>query len=312
MINTVLGWDVGALSPLRLALVALGGVVAFFAGLFLPFSGASGMTLRWLLTLALAVLVYRLVTAGSGHDWGLRLPAWRPALGWLVAGVLATHLLVVISYVSRGGPVLLDATNNAYFAAQSGMLQSTLDQATGQSVPLGPPYQVVPSGELAASLIAIALFAGLVEEIAFRGLIFRGLRDALVTRTSRWTAFAIAAALQAALFVGIHPADLWSGVVTGFIAVFWAFVYEKTGSLLIPILGHALYNDSQVLIALYGPHAPAAFPVFGLMLLIVAPFLACGIAWLIGRLLGTGTRIQVPFGQRLRDGAVQRRAVQGE
>ena len=87
---------------------------------------------------------------------------------------------------------------------------------------------------LAVSLLEYVVFAPIFEEIAFRGLLYAILRRRL--------SFAPAAILSASVFALAHGYGL-----IGFISVFWsgflwAWVYEKTGSLVPGMIAHAMNN----------------------------------------------------------------------
>ena len=91
-----------------------------------------------------------------------------------------------------------------------------------------------PLPVMAVSLVEYVLFAPVFEELAFRGLLFGVLR-----RRFQWGP---AAVLSAAIFAVAHGYGLigfisvfWSGVI-------WAWVYERTGSLLPGMIGHAINN----------------------------------------------------------------------
>jgi membrane protease YdiL (CAAX protease family) len=86
----------------------------------------------------------------------------------------------------------------------------------------------------AISLVEYVAFAPVFEELAFRGLLF-----AILRRKFR---FLPAALISASIFAIAHGygvvgfiSVLWSGLL-------WAWIYEKTGSLLPGILAHALNN----------------------------------------------------------------------
>jgi CAAX protease family protein len=86
----------------------------------------------------------------------------------------------------------------------------------------------------AISLIEYVVFAPLFEELVFRGLLFAILR--------RKFSFLPAALISAVIFGVAHGYGLvgllsvcWSGLL-------WAWIYEKTGSLLPGILAHAINN----------------------------------------------------------------------
>lgn len=91
-------------------------------------------------------------------------------------------------------------------------------------------------GVLAASLLGTVLFAPVLEEIVFRGLLYGTLR--------RWVGWPAAAVLSAGIFAGAHGYG-----VAGFGSVFasgvvWAIAYEKTRSLLPGMAAHAANNIS--------------------------------------------------------------------
>jgi hypothetical protein len=91
-----------------------------------------------------------------------------------------------------------------------------------------------PAWLTAVETIDSALWTPIVEELAFRGLLFGTLR----TRLPLWPAALLSAAVFA-LAHGYSPigfaAVLWSGVL-------WAVAYEWTGSLVPGILAHAANN----------------------------------------------------------------------
>lgn len=92
---------------------------------------------------------------------------------------------------------------------------------------------------LAASLVETIVFAPVFEEIVFRGLFFATLRrrfgfvpSALISAS----VFAVAHGYGALGFVSV----LWSGIL-------WAWVYERSGSVLPGILAHMVNNASVCL-----------------------------------------------------------------
>ena len=97
------------------------------------------------------------------------------------------------------------------------------------------PNLVWASGSaLTVSLLEYVVFAPIFEEIAFRGLLYAILRRRL--------SFAPAALLSASVFALAHGygligflSVLWSGFL-------WAWIYEKTGSLIPGIIAHAMNN----------------------------------------------------------------------
>ena len=87
---------------------------------------------------------------------------------------------------------------------------------------------------LAVSILEYVVFAPILEELAFRGLLFAMLR--------RRFEFLPAALISAGLFALAHGYSL-----IGFISVFWsgflwAWIYEQTGSLIPGMAAHATNN----------------------------------------------------------------------
>ena len=87
---------------------------------------------------------------------------------------------------------------------------------------------------LAVSILEYVIFAPIFEELAFRGLLFAMLR--------RRFEFLPAAVMSTSLFALAHGYSL-----IGFISVFWsgflwAWIYERTGSLIPGMVAHAMNN----------------------------------------------------------------------
>lgn len=97
-----------------------------------------------------------------------------------------------------------------------------------------PDLVWAPPSVLAISLLEYVVFAPIFEELAFRGLLYAIFRRRL--------SFLPAAVLSASIFALAHGygwigfiSVLWSGVL-------WAWIYEKTGSLIPGMIAHALNN----------------------------------------------------------------------
>jgi hypothetical protein len=148
-------------------------------------------------------------------EWlGLRpLPgAWRP-LGLVVVAALAVGFLVEWGLGKVAEPLNLSSHWTEWFDE---------DLIWG-----GAPV-------VAVSLVEYVLFAPLFEELVFRGLFFATLR--------RRFGFALSSALSAAIFALAHGYGLLGFASVIFSGLLWAWVYEKTGSLLPGMVAHALNN----------------------------------------------------------------------
>jgi hypothetical protein len=129
---------------------------------------------------------------------------------------------LVISALSVLGEVLITVGSDALHIKAhwaDGLLENLL---------WGPPWLV--AGELLDSIV----WAPLIEELAFRGVLYATLRRAIGV----WPAIGV----SAAFFAMVHgygvigfASVFWSGVL-------WALAYERTRSLLPAILGHAINN----------------------------------------------------------------------
>ncbi|MBH0205691.1 MAG: CPBP family intramembrane metalloprotease [Nitrospira sp.] len=97
------------------------------------------------------------------------------------------------------------------------------------------PNLVWASGSvLTVSLLEYVIFAPVFEELAFRGLLFAVLR--------RRFSFAPAALLSASIFALAHGYGLIGFVSVLWSGFLWAWIYEKTGSLIPGMIAHAVNN----------------------------------------------------------------------
>jgi membrane protease YdiL (CAAX protease family) len=171
-----------------------------------------------LIYLPVLLLVWRLllVPAGLGFvtAFGLRPRAggWRPllaaALVLVAAGLVTDILLGVLS--DRFG---LGSHWSEWFDAD---------------LAWGPPAAV------AVTVVGAVFFAPLFEELIFRGLLYGSLRSRF-----SWPVAAVASALVFGIAHGYGVAGFLSVLVSG---VLWAWVYERTGSLLPSIAAHVVNN----------------------------------------------------------------------
>jgi len=168
------------------------------------------------LPLLLLARRYLMNRDGPGFvEWlGLRpLPgAWRP-LSLVVVAALAVGFLVEWGLGKVAEPLDLSSHWTEWFDE---------DLIWG-----GAPV-------VAVSLVEYVLFAPLFEELVFRGLLFATLR--------RRFGFWLSATLSAAIFALAHGYGLLGFASVIFSGLLWAWVYEKTGSLLPGMAAHALNN----------------------------------------------------------------------
>ena len=142
-------------------------------------------------------------------------------IGWANAGRLVAAVLAVVAAGLWGGWVMDRLSEPFHLTSHwAEWFDADLIWATPSMT--------------AISLVEYVIFAPLFEELAFRGLLFAILR--------RKFSFLPAALISAGIFGIAHGYGLvgllsvcWSGVL-------WAWIYEKTGSILPGILAHAINN----------------------------------------------------------------------
>lgn len=212
-----------------------------------------------------AVILMALVWGLLGTAWfmpaSIVVPGLAFALAALLAPVLASKRLYVQDYpvistrllVWQGGvvigmTVLLQVLVNLFeaFVPEAKRASETVSHALGLGQKIGWDVALV---------LGIAATAPLGEELLFRGLIYRSLRDGL----AQWLPFKASAvlglAVSSALFAVVHVGE---GQVTQWPALFvvgalLALAYEWTGSLLAAILIHSLNNAWAVAVTLMMP-----------------------------------------------------------
>ena len=180
----------------------------------------------------------------------------------LVTGVAG---LQVLGFGAAVGLVILDRSDplaylrvggldgwTAFYGAALGlamMLVTVLTTLLFQLLPADLPDQVVVQRDLPFFLVLFALSTLVVvpmEELFFRGVVQRSLAAA-------WHP-AVAIGVASLLFVVVHTTVLVAtaseAVLFGLFFAFGVVLgvgYHVTGNLLVPIIGHALFNGAQIL-----------------------------------------------------------------
>ncbi len=98
-------------------------------------------------------------------------------------------------------------------------------------------------------LIGAALVAPLAEELFFRGMLYPALRNHLPA----WPAIG----LSGLAFAGTHYQDSLDGYLLVVVIIFplgmvLAWLYERRGTIVVPVLAHAVYNLVQVVLLIKG------------------------------------------------------------
>lgn len=121
------------------------------------------------------------------------------------------------------------------------VLVTALLSALGQPPPVGPAEQAIAMLDPWLVVVAIVVFAPIAEELFFRGIVF----NAWLRESGRVPAYVGSAALFALIHLSL--ASLLPIFLLG-LALAW--VYERTGTLLAPIVMHATVNGISVAAAL--------------------------------------------------------------
>jgi membrane protease YdiL (CAAX protease family) len=199
-----------------------GAIGAMLTALFLIYAPPENVSLRALAipmtNVPLLLLAYRYLfrPAGMTFDEGFGLE-----IGWARVGRLAAAVSAVVA-VGLWGEWVVDRLSEPFH------LTSHWTEWFDADLVWASPTLT------AMSLVEYVIFAPLFEELAFRGLLF-----AILRRKFR---FLPAALISASIFAIAHGyglvgfiSVLWSGLL-------WAWMYEKTGSLLPGMLAHAINN----------------------------------------------------------------------
>lgn len=223
-----------------------------------PFSVADGLGLvAW-------TIVAQFLVAGPFLAAGVEVGTSEGFLWVLVLTQLVTFggALTYLAVRGRLTPELLGADRSRWQrhvlvglgVGVAGFLIVTLVVAAVNALvgPLEPPEQALletttAGGASTVLSVAIAvLLAPLVEELVFRGVLFR----ALERRTGLWWAVG----LSSLVFAAVHLEVVFSQPLFAFalllLGVWLALALHRTRSLLVPTLGHAVFNGITVTIAL--------------------------------------------------------------
>jgi uncharacterized protein len=200
---------------------------AVLLGVVDPLEGGAGLMLVLVVgqVVALATILGFLAARGrlSWRLLGPRRPqAWHVGIGVAagVGGFLAVNVLVL--------------TLRALFG------------------PVDPPEQQVLS-ELAAgglttlfAVVAAVVMAPLLEEVVFRGVLFQAMKR----RTGLWPAAIVTSLLFAIVHVEVSQPIYSSAFVL--LGLAFAWLMHRTGSLVVPIVGHATFNAISVGLTIVG------------------------------------------------------------
>jgi membrane protease YdiL (CAAX protease family) len=113
-------------------------------------------------------------------------------------------------------------------------LRWVLNEFGIETPPVQEPLRVLATGPAAPfAIFTIVVIAPVAEELFFRGMLFQAMRQ----RLGFW-----AAAVASGLVFGAVHGEPFVIVLTTAVGVFLAWLYQLRGTLLVPILAHAVFN----------------------------------------------------------------------
>jgi uncharacterized protein len=205
-------------------------VVGAIAAVAILASGAGAMDTNWV-AIGLGASI---VGFAAGLGW-LRL---RGRLSWRILGPVRPGVAAVGIGIAVGAV----ATLLTYLVNALTVLLAEPDAPVQQQVLL----DALRGGwSLAVAAILAIVVAPVTEEVLFRGLLFQSLRR----RVGLWPA----AAVSSLLFASIHVEILFSqplalaGLFVFAMALAWSF--HRFGSLVVPIIAHAVFNATSLILA---------------------------------------------------------------
>lgn len=235
----------------------------------LPGPAQWAISLRMLVAAVVAALVIRWLIRDSRGFVPTHVASWWKAAVWVVAGVA-----VMI------GP----------------QLATPMSEETQQVVAEGVAHLGLREGSLGnlGIVLGTVLFAPVAEELIYRAMVFGGWRELFRQFMSPGLAAGVAAVISGMAFsfahFSINPFQSFIYIIAG---VVWALAYHFTKSLLVPVFIHAVGNSFQFWLMLHGPNRAFDGGAANLAVLLVSPFAAVGLAWLLTRLFRTGQTRQV-------------------
>lgn len=210
---------------------------------FVPVDGAAGMMLGGVAMLgSLVVLAWPVL---RGIPWR----QVRAELGLMAGPSPVKEVLAGVGSYLCALPLLLIALGVTYVLM---LLQKHLTGADPMAPGEGPSHPITgvaltrdPWMWVAVVLLAVVL-APLVEEIMFRGVLYRHLREG-TRRWGGWLSVLAAVAASGFVFAVIHPQG-WLGVPPLMaLATSFALTREWRGSLVGPMVAHAINNGVSTL-----------------------------------------------------------------
>lgn len=164
---------------------------------------------------------------------------WSAAFGLRVTGV-GRVVVLAVGLTVLALPAVWSLSSLSAWGIRWMQMQPEAQQAVTALRSAADPLQ-----QVMMSCVAV-LVAPAAEETLFRGVLY--------PVGKRWLGGLGSAVLTAAVFAVIHS-NLMTLVPLFFLALFFTWLYERTGTLIAPVIGHAVFNLANVvfLLAGFGP-----------------------------------------------------------
>ena len=167
----------------------------------------------------------------------------RRDIGWKFGNPFVEGGLAIVAYVALLPAIVLSMLLVIVLITMFGQRQS-VDSFSRQGGPSHPIQEYIAEGNLAVLgmiLVMACVAAPIVEETMFRGVFFRHLRD-LSSGWQRGASLGLACLINSFVFAAIHPQGLFGIPMLMTLAIGFSLAREWRGSLLAPMLMHALNN----------------------------------------------------------------------
>lgn len=140
-----------------------------------------------------------------------------------------------------------------------------------------------------ALIVGLCVAAPVAEELLYRGLLLRALRDGSARWLPRWLAWYVGVIGSSLVFLSMHDASGWMTLAYAVMAISFALCYEWTGSLWTPVVAHSVNNAVTIFIGLFVgvPDVTPTTPWLAL-LLVASPLVAWAVLYALQKGLGRG------------------------
>ena len=170
----------------------------------------------------------------------------RKDIGWELKNPFVEAVLGAISYVSMLPAMfvalILAVIIMGFVSAASGGSENDLTNAGAQGHPI--QEQIAQGNPLLflGVFLTACVAAPIVEETMFRGVLYRHMRESSWRWGSAMTVM-VSALISSLIFAAIHPQGLFGIPILTTLAVGFCFVREWRGSLIGPMVMHAINNS---------------------------------------------------------------------